>query len=289
MMTSENVTVKRLLTQAETKIAEQTDLSFSAPALEARLLFEFVSGKAHSWQIVYADQILSPDTVIEFQSVLAKRLAGMPIAFIIGTQDFWSLNLAVDSCTLIPRQDTESLVEAALHLPLPDSAEVVDLGTGTGAIALALAKERPLWTVMGVDYIEQAVALAKRNAQRNRLDVEFLQSDWFSSIKDRQFHLIVTNPPYVETDSAYLQQGDLRFEPMSALCSGEDGLDDIRIIIEQAFDCLFSGGYLVIEHGFSQAQIISELLHAKGYVQIATKTDYNGLSRVTLAQKFEEI
>jgi release factor glutamine methyltransferase len=231
--------------------------------------------------------------VSQFEQGVNQRLAGMPLAFIIGTQAFWTLELEVDSCTLIPRQDTEILVDAALELSFAsnssssDRTKVLDLGTGTGAIALALAKERPAWNVMGVDRIAAAVALAKRNATRNGIKAAFVQSDWFSAVKGKQFNLVVSNPPYVETNSVYLTQGDLRFEPASALSSGEDGLNDIRIIIEQSLVHLHPSGWLVMEHGAAQAQAISDLLRQQGYVQIVTKTDYNDLARVTLAQKPE--
>ncbi|WP_371195249.1 peptide chain release factor N(5)-glutamine methyltransferase [Glaciecola sp. SC05] len=276
--------VAELLKQAESQIRRQKSLSYSAPALEARLLFEHASGKNHSWQIAHGEETVTTDLRKDFCSLLSQRLSGVPIAFIIGTQDFWSLTLAVSDCTLIPRQDTESLVEAALSLALPETAKVIDLGTGTGAIALALAKERPKWQVIGVDFVPAAVELAKQNAQRNQLSVAFLQSNWLEAVKHLQFDLIVSNPPYVESGSEYLQQGDLRFEPDSALSSGEDGLDDIRCIIEQAYDCLLPNGYLVIEHGYTQSEAINDLLSAKGFLQITTKTDYNGQPRVTLAQ-----
>jgi release factor glutamine methyltransferase len=279
------LTVSELLLNAKAQIAAQEDLTFSSPDLEARILFEHVSGHGRSWQIAHGQDMLDTDIKAAFENALAQRLAGEPIAFITGTQDFWSMTLAVDSSTLIPRQDTESLVELALSLPLCENAEVLDLGTGTGAIALALAKERVNWQITGVDRIERAVALAKSNALRNGLAVNFKQSNWFSVLDAQQFDLIVSNPPYVEQNSDYLQQGDLRFEPHSALTSGEDGLDDIRLIVDQAYAHLHNDAYLVIEHGASQAPAIAQLLQAKGYIEIESIKDYNDLARVIVAKK----
>jgi release factor glutamine methyltransferase len=284
-LSSQSLTVAELLDAAKAKIASQEDLTFSEPSLEARVLFEHVSGNGHSWQIAHAHDIVDANIVEAFTDMLSQRLNGKPIAFITGSQDFWSLNLAVDESTLIPRQDTETLVELALALPVIENANVLDLGTGTGAIALALAKERPQWQIKGVDRIDEAVALAKRNAQRNQLKVSFEKSHWFSELSGQCFHLIVTNPPYVEQNSDYLQQGDLRFEPLSALTSGKDGLDDIRLIAEHAYEHLHHGGYLLIEHGASQANSVAYLLNTRGFEQIENKLDYNHLPRVTLAQK----
>lgn len=284
-MSVQSFSVAQLLSLASAKIDAAKNLKNSSPALEARILFEHASARPRSWQIAHSDERLELAVISEFENLLAQRLTGKPIAFILGSQDFWSLNLAVSDCTLIPRQDTECLIEAALELDLPEDAGVIDLGTGTGAIALALATERANWKITGVDRIDEAVVLAKKNAKKHSLNVKFLTSNWLEALSESRFDLIVSNPPYVEKGSEYLLQGDLRFEPVSALCAGEDGLDDIRIIIEQSYDCLHSGAYLLLEHGYLQAKAIRQLLNEKGYVQISTKTDYNGLERVTQAQK----
>ncbi|MFC4699688.1 peptide chain release factor N(5)-glutamine methyltransferase [Glaciecola siphonariae] len=282
---AKTLNVRALLKDAQNRLAAQTELTFSEPALEARLLFEHVSGYAHSWQIAHADELVEETLQCAFESCLTARLAGKPLAFITGQQDFWSLNLEVKDCTLIPRADTETLVEAALDLPLPKNASVLDLGTGTGAIALALAKESPSWEVIGVDRVGQAVALAKRNAVRNNLRAAFFHSHWFSALNNYKFDLIVSNPPYVEQQSEYLHQGDLRFEPESALVSGLDGLDDIRLIIDSAHDYMNSDAYLLLEHGFEQGRAVRKLMDSKGFVQITSKKDYNGLERVSIARK----
>lgn len=275
--------VSTLIEQAKDKIAAQPELRFSDPSLEARLLFEYVSGKNYAWQIAHAHAPVQDKWLKDYSLAIEQRLSGKPIAFITGTQGFWSLELAVENCTLIPRQDTETLVEACLGLALNAQAKVLDLGTGTGAIALALAAERAGWQILGVDLIAEAVALAQKNAVANRLQVSFKQSNWFSNLQGQSFDVIVSNPPYVESSSEYLQQGDLRFEPMSALASGDDGLDDIRWIIQHAPEHLTTMGWLLLEHGSEQASAIAELLAQKGFVQIQHKKDYNRLERVSFA------
>ena len=228
------------------------------------------------------------EQVKHFVQLLNQRLSGKPIAFILGTQSFWSLTLKVSNCTLIPRQDTETLVETVLSLALPNTATVLDLGTGTGAIALALAKENPQWLVTGLDTVKEAVVLAKENAKLNDLNVTFLESDWFSALNiadcSNRFDLIVTNPPYVEEDSAYIMQGDLRFEPLSALVSGKDGLDDIRLIINQSKEYLNKAAYLVIEHGERQHENVQALLCEAGFTEVKSIEDLNNIPRITLGR-----
>lgn len=209
----------------------------------------------------------------------------MPVAYILGYRDFWSLRLKVAPSTLIPRPETELLVELALGLSLPEQAEVLDLGTGTGAIALALATEHADWQICGVDKQSDAVALAKKNAADNQLpDVEFYCGDWFAPLQDRRFDLIVSNPPYVEQNSPWLQQGDVRYEPNSALTSGEDGLDDIRHIASQVSGFLKPGGWLLLEHGYSQGNAVHKILAAEGGLNVTTHQDLSGLDRVSLSQ-----
>ena len=278
-------TVNELLAWAKVLFSERLGPVDSSLILELHILFEHVSGNNRAWQMAHSDENVSIEWAKHFESLVEQRINGTPIAFITGTQAFWSLNLAVDTCTLIPRQDTESLIEAALSLALPENAKALDLGTGTGAIALALKKERSEWQVQGVDFVAKAVELARLNANTHNLDVSFSQSDWFAAVADSEFDLIVSNPPYVESDSVYLNQGDLRFEPSTALTSGIDGLDDIRIIVEQAYSRLALGGVLMLEHGFEQASSVRALMQKHGYVNIETQQDYNQKDRLTHGQK----
>lgn len=287
-----NTSIQALLDWAKHCIENQADLTFQSPAIEARILFTHATNKNHTWMITHANDMLegqiSNEQVKHFVQLLTQRLNGKPIAFILGTQSFWSLTLKVSDCTLIPRQDTETLIETVLSLTLPNNATVLDLGTGTGAIALALAKENPQWQVSGLDSVKDAVALAKENAKLNSLAVTFLQSDWFSALNSdvcgNRFDLIVSNPPYVEEDSEYVLQGDLRFEPLSALVSGKDGLDDIRLIINQSKEYLNSAAYLVIEHGEHQYKNVQALLCEAGFTEVKSIEDLNHIPRITLGQ-----
>jgi release factor glutamine methyltransferase len=288
----ELISVQSLLDWAKDLIACQEDLSYQSPSFEARLLFSFASDKSHTWIVSHASERvlehLSDPQVECFTQVVNDRLRGKPIAFILGTQDFWSLSLKVSDCTLIPRQDTEVLVETVLQLVLPEKACVLDLGTGTGAIAIALAKEKPKWQVTGIDKVEQAVELARENSRLNAAPVQFLQSDWFEALKTQKeplrFDVIVTNPPYVEQDSEYIKQGDLRFEPLSALVSGKDGLDDIRYIIKQSTQHLSNQGYLLIEHSDKQFENVQSLLCDAGFTDVKSVLDINQNHRVTLGK-----
>jgi release factor glutamine methyltransferase len=233
----------------------------------------------HTWPEKWLDEL----QIKIFQENISQRSLGHPVAHIIGYRDFWSLRLKVSPATLIPRPETELLVEIVLNLNLTEHSKVLDLGTGTGAIALALASENPHWLVVGLDKSSQAVALAKDNAIMHKLErVKFIQSDWFSAVEHRQFDLIVTNPPYIEDNNHYLQQGDVRFEPSSALTSGVDGLDDIRSIVSQSKHYLNDNGWLLIEHGYQQSRQVTDILSAHGFNQIRRELDLNGLPRVTM-------
>ena len=233
----------------------------------------------HTWP----EKLLDELQIKLFQEYISQRSLGHPVAHIIGYRDFWSLRLKVSSATLIPRPETELLVEIALNLNLAEYSKALDLGTGTGAIALALASENSNWLVTGLDKSLQAVALAKNNAVIHKLErVKFIQSDWFSAVEDRKFDLIVTNPPYIENNNHYLQQGDVRFEPKSALTSGVDGLDDIRSIVSQSKHFLTDNGWLLIEHGYKQSRQVTDILRAHGFNQIRSELDLNGLPRVAM-------
>ncbi|MDO6695563.1 peptide chain release factor N(5)-glutamine methyltransferase [Aliiglaciecola sp. 3_MG-2023] len=257
-----------------------------SPKTDARLLLAHCLDQSSTYLMTWPDKIVETSIQTQFQQLVMQRKMGHPVAHLIGTRYFWTLSLEVTPDTLIPRPETELLVEQALQLPIGPNAKVLDLGTGTGAIALSLAYEKPTWQVIGVDIVDDAVALAKRNAIANQLpDVKFLQSSWFTHLSAKTFDLIVSNPPYVESDSQYLSQGDVRFEPITALTAGKDGLDDIKIIIEQSLAHLKKGGWLMIEHGYNQATELATLFTQYKYTNIFHKKDLNNQPRITAAQK----
>lgn len=257
-----------------------------SPHNESRTLLCHVLECDSSFLFTWPDKALSAQQVDAFSGLIERRVQGNPIAYLLGYRHFWTLTLAVNNSTLIPRPETEHLIETALNVAVPENAKVCDLGTGTGAIALALASERPSWSVTGVDSVAAAVELAQKNASLNGgLKVNWRVSHWFDEIpKEEQFDLIVSNPPYVESNSPYLQEGDVRFEPSSALTSGEDGLDDIRQIIAQAPNWLSKGGWLLLEHGFAQHRHVRMLLEQRGFSQCQVIKDLQGIQRISYAQ-----
>ncbi|MCP1643019.1 release factor glutamine methyltransferase [Pseudomonas citronellolis] len=253
--------------------------------LDAELLLAAALGKPRSFLRTWPERVVDREVRERFEGWLARRRAGEPVAYILGRQGFWSLDLEVAPHTLIPRPDTELLVETALQLVPASPARVLDLGTGTGAIALALACERLSWQVSGVDRIPEAVALAERNRERLRLaNVGFRQSHWFSALEGERFALIVGNPPYIPGSDPHLQQGDVRFEPKSALVAGHDGLDDIRLIVAQAPRFLEPGGWLLLEHGYDQAAAVRDLLLGNGFSEVESRRDLGGHERISLGR-----
>lgn len=260
-----------------------------SPKRDAEILLGFVTGKTRSWIIAFDDSPLSPEQLSQLSLLLQRRAGGEPVAYLTGQREFWSLSLTVSPDTLIPRPDTELLVEQALaHLPA-EPVSVLDLGTGTGAVALAIASERPDCQVMGVDRIAAAVSLAEINAQRlNIANAQFKLSNWFSAVADEQFAMIVSNPPYIDEADHHLRQGDVRFEPDSALVAGDNGLADIKLIAASAGEHLLPGGWLLLEHGWQQAEAVRKILRENNFTRVATCQDYGGNDRVTFAQKTEQ-
>lgn len=248
----------------------------------------------HTW----SDKTLSDVQTNQYQLFLTKRHSGMPVAYILGYQEFYGREFLVSPATLIPRPETEQLVDIIINKiaessgcsefsELDAAPRVLDLGTGTGAIAISVALECPTVNVQAVDFVPEAVTLAKHNVERLVVNhaqrINILQSDWFSQV-DGTFDIIVSNPPYVEPDSKYLAQGDVRFEPDSALTAADNGLADIKLIIDQAPDYLNTNAWLLIEHGYQQADSIQTLFAAKGFSHIATLCDYAKHPRITLGQ-----
>lgn len=265
--------------------AKQTLQSGESPDIDVQVLLCFVLDCQPAYLLTWPERLLSEAQLALFKQLIDRRQRGEPVAHLTGQRAFWTLDLKVSADTLIPRPETELLVEEALALPVVGDAAVLDLGTGTGAIALALAAERPNWKVTAVDFKDEIVDLARQNAlNHNITNVTFQTSNWFEQLKGQRFSLIVSNPPYVESDSEFLQRGDVRFEPLSALTAGVDGLDDIRAIVEQSHKHLLPGGWLVFEHGFNQAAQIQSLLALSGFSAITSQQDLAGLDRITFAQ-----
>lgn len=254
--------------------------------LDAELLLAFVLDKSRSYLYTWPDKTVSEQQSAAFMTLFERRQRGEPVAYLLGRQGFWTLDLQVAEHTLIPRADTELLVEAALQLGDAQSAlQVLDLGTGTGALALALASERAQWALTGVDRIESAVALAQSNQRQLQLsNVTFLHSHWFSALAEQRYDLIISNPPYIADNDPHLQRGDVRFEPLSALVSGPDGLDDLRLIIAQAPAYLSANGWLLLEHGFDQARAVRELLQQAGFVDVSSRRDLSEHERISLGR-----
>jgi release factor glutamine methyltransferase len=251
--------------------------------LEAELLLGHTLGVNRAWFFAHADDAMPAGEEARFNELIARRQKGEPVAYITGRRDFWSLPLEVTPATLIPRPETELLVELALAR-LPEGGRLLDLGTGSGAIALAIAKERPDATVHAVDASEAALAVAQRNARSLGLKVSFHHSDWFSAVEGERYDVVVSNPPYIEDADEHLVKGDLRFEPRSALSSGADGLDDIRRIITGAPSHLANDGWLLFEHGYNQGAVARALFDASQWNDCFTARDLEDRDRVTGAQ-----
>lgn len=276
------------LQQAAIKLAALAahDSAVDDVRLEARRLLADVLQISPTALMTRLPELLTAPQQALLDAALQRRLTGEPLAYITGRWWFWDLELEVAPCTLIPRPDTELLVEQALALALPAQAKVLDLGTGTGAIALALANSQPNWQVTAVDFSPAAVALASRNRERLALaNCQIRQSDWYSALAGCRFDLILSNPPYIEATDPHLQQGDVRFEPASALVAPDQGLADLAQICAGAMAHLQPDGWLWLEHGYQQAEAVQQLLRQAGFEHVSSRRDYGGQWRITGGQR----
>jgi release factor glutamine methyltransferase len=259
-----------------------------SPRLDLEIFLTHILNQNRTYFFTWPDKELSAEQAKKFDEFFLRRLTGEPVAHIIGQREFWSLPLMVNNSTLIPRPDTELLVEAVLGLfPDEQPRRLLDLGTGTGAIVLALAHEKKQWQCVGVDREPAAVELAERNRQQLQLStVKILQSDWFSALANEPaFDVIVSNPPYIDPADEHLNQGDVRFEPLSALTADNHGLADLEFIIAHAPRYLASGGWLLVEHGYDQGSAVRDLFAANQFDELNTFRDYGGNERVTVGRK----
>ncbi len=275
-----------LLREAAAALAAEPGLYDGSPRLEAELLLMQATGWSRSTLAAWPERPLDRESQGRFQALLKRRLSGEPMAYIRGRQAFWTLDLRVSPATLIPRPETELLVEIALELGPPGTAlRVADLGTGSGAVAAALASQRPAWEILAIERSAAALAVARGNFRELDLGLcRPLRAHWLAPVGDHRLDLILANPPYVPQDDPHLQRGDLRFEPREALASGADGLDAIRLIAVEARRCLVAGGWLVLEHGFDQGPAVRRLLCAAGLRDPRSRRDLADLERVTLAR-----
>jgi len=257
-----------------------------SPRRDAEILLGFVTGKARTFILAFGETPLTGEQQAQLAGLLARRVRGEPVAHLIGEREFWSLPLFVSPATLIPRPDTECLVEQALARLPAAPCRILDLGTGTGAIALALASERPDCQVTAVDLIPDAVALAQRNADHLGIrNIEIVQSRWFSALEGQTFSLIVSNPPYIDAQDPHLAQGDVRFEPLSALVAADNGLADLHTLIKEAPRYLLPQGWLLLEHGWQQGAAVREIFARYGWQQVETCRDYGDNERLTLGRR----
>jgi len=278
-------TYRSLLDDATQLIYNTSD----TPRIDAEVLMQHVIQRPLAWLLSYGDTIASNEHMQHFFKLIAERQTGKPIAYIIGSRDFWTLNLQVNEHVLIPRPDTETLVEKALEILDRHSAySILDLGTGSGAVALSLAKELPQATVLASDAHQDALNIAIGNAAHNSIhNVQFLLSDWFTELEDQRFDLIAANPPYIEAGDEHLNQGDLRFEPDSALIANNEGLSDLEYIIQNSVRFINNHGHVIVEHGYNQQAAVAELFEQHGYSNIICHQDINQLPRCTVGQYCE--
>jgi len=286
-------TIHSQLKNAQNLLKNNTQNHSDSPQIDCEILLCFILKKNRAYLYSHPEKILNPDQINLFNYLISERMKGQPIAYLTGYREFWSLDFYINPDVLIPRADTEILIQAVLdHASQGQSPakilNIADFGTGSGIIAITLASERPDWRIIGLDISPQALKLAQKNAEKNKIkNISFIESSWGEKLleQDLLLDLIVSNPPYLSQTDPHLSQGDLRFEPPGALISGKSGLEDFEIIINQAKKLLKPGsGQIFFEHGFNQARDIFNLLTQAGFKNIQTIQDLNNLDRVTFAQ-----
>ena len=280
---SDPVSIEKALSAATEKLRSVSE----AARMEAELLLARAIDMPRSFLFAHPEDELDSDALRRLDETVARRLAGEPMAYITGSKEFWSMELAVSPATLVPRPETELLVDIALRdIPRKAEWQILDLGTGSGAIALAIARERALCSITAVDISAEALAVARENANRNTIgNVEFVEGDWTEPVADRKFRVVVSNPPYVCAGDEALES--LRAEPLSALAAGDDGLDAITVLARDCPSILETDGVLVLEHGAGQKEKVAELLMSYGWGNIRCYDDHSGLPRVTSAHQNE--
>lgn len=291
MVLQDGVTISRTVAQAITwatsqLASKQAQCDTSSIRLDCNVLLEYASGLSRTQIIVSHNDLLEDTAWQQYQASIAMRKAGHPIAYIIGYKEFWSLDFKVSPATLIPRPDTETLVEQAIeYIKHHEVTDVLDLGTGSGIIAIVLAKQFPNINFTAIDASQPSLSLALQNAETHKCrNIKFIHSDWFAEIKDQsKYSLIVSNPPYIESNNSHLLSGDVRFEPLSALVSGEKGMDDIEKIISGSKRYLEEEGMLMIEHGYNQALLVQACFIKNEFSDVITIKDLSGNDRVTMA------
>jgi len=278
--------IQQALQQASNDLAESSPSS----ALDAQVLLCHVLQCNSAHLAAWPEKALTDEQQEKYNLLVAGRQQGCPVAHLTGQREFWSLNFAVDNSTLIPRPETETLIEFILsHFADRKQLRMLDMGTGTGAIAIAVAKEMPGWQIVASDISAAALELARHNSEKLKSEnISFIQSDWFQNISAKDFDLIVSNPPYIAADDPHLSQGDVRFEPATALISGSSGMDAIEHICAQAKNQLAKNGWLIVEHGYNQKQQVADCLTSNGYVQITQQQDLSGHIRMSAGKYIAE-
>lgn len=275
--------IQQALQQASKQLAETSP----SVMLDTQVLLTHVLRCNTAHLAAWPEKTLSDAQLADFQKLVVKRRQGVPVAHLTGSREFWSLDFLVDNSTLIPRPETETLVEYLLdNFGNRENLKLLDMGTGTGAIAISIATEKPGWEIVASDISEQALELARQNrSQHDTSNVTLIHSDWFQNIDAENFDIIISNPPYIASDDHHLSQGDVRFEPQTALSSGVTGMDDIEHLCAQAKKYLLQNGWLIVEHGYNQKQLVAECFAKNGFSGIEQKQDLSGHTRMTAGKK----